>query len=343
MCDVARSHYLYGFECQKTLSEDLLRKSIVLFGRAPAKGKNGEAKHPEEAEEFEDVILIIEKLPLDESFTDCLYGDIGDFDPVDARYDEEIPLKVTREVGENDVYRWCEVDIGVGETGYKATVIRPATAAHVRKYTKHELVMVTETPDLYTNSVLPWIESQPIERVQWVYNILDKKKEADTILYEHADRKQGYIIIPDMKWDGTTVGSLYLVAIVHDRSLRSLRDLTIEHVPMLQSILEQGTQIARDRYGLQNEEHGTLRCFIHYHPTYYHFHVHLLSANYDSHPGAVTGQAHLLQDVIDLLKLGVDFRKRTLTYSMAVNHPLFQHLYPSDKAQESAAKKPRLQ
>jgi m7GpppX diphosphatase len=46
---------------------------------------------------------------------------------------------------------------------------------------------------MYRDIVKPWIASQSTERIQWVYNILDKKKEADTILYEQQG-SNGFIV-----------------------------------------------------------------------------------------------------------------------------------------------------
>lgn len=75
---------------------------------------------------------------------------------------------------------------------------------------------------------------------QWVYNILEKKKEADRIVFEDPDPNTGFVLLPDLKWDGSQVENLYLVAIVHDRSLRSIRDLRQQHLGLLQNIQNKG-------------------------------------------------------------------------------------------------------
>lgn len=77
-------------------------------------------------------------------------------------------------------------------------------------------------------------------------------------------------IVPDLKWDQKTLSSLYLTAIVHDRTLRSIRDLTKEHIPLLQEIKAQGERVSRQKYGLADTTNGfeKLRCFVHYQPTY---------------------------------------------------------------------------
>ncbi|KAK2099735.1 hypothetical protein P7K49_021083 [Saguinus oedipus] len=38
-------------------------------------------------------------------------------------------------------------------------------------------------------------------RLQWVYNILDKKAEADRIVFENPDPSDGFVLIPDLKWN----------------------------------------------------------------------------------------------------------------------------------------------
>lgn len=57
-----------------------------------------------------------------------------------------------------------------------------------------------------------------------------------------------------------------------------------------------------------------------------HLHVHMLSVNYISHPGAIVGQAQLLDDVVGLLELGVDFKERTLGYALTDGHKLMGEL-----------------
>lgn len=75
---------------------------------------------------------------------------------------------------------------------------------------------------------------------QWVYNILEHKSEADRIVFEDTDPELGFTLIPDLKWDGITLDTLYLLAIVQVHGLKSLRDLTEKHLPLLKNIKEKG-------------------------------------------------------------------------------------------------------
>jgi m7GpppX diphosphatase len=51
------------------------------------------------------------------------------------------------------------------------------------------------------------------------------------------------VILPDLKWDGLTKETLYLVAIVRQRGIKSLRDLDASHLPLLKRIRDEGKVI----------------------------------------------------------------------------------------------------
>ena len=41
--------------------------------------------------------------------------------------------------------------------------------------------------------------------LDWVYNVLEHKKEAERIIYENTDPNVGFILAPDFKWSGKQV------------------------------------------------------------------------------------------------------------------------------------------
>ena len=41
-----------------------------------------------------------------------------------------------------------------------------------------------------------------------VFNILDGKKEADKVLFKDDDKETGFVILPDLKWDETSMNAL---------------------------------------------------------------------------------------------------------------------------------------
>jgi m7GpppX diphosphatase len=128
-----------------------------------------------------------------------------------------------------------------------------------------------------------------------------------------------------MKWDLANTTSLYLVALTLLPNIKSLRDLNRSHLPLLHAIRREAANVAKSRWGLEGTE---LRLFVHYQPSYYHFHVHIVNANHTSLRGMVVGQAHMLDDIISLLELDEStgssiFQRMTHSYGLGEQHGLF--------------------
>jgi m7GpppX diphosphatase len=55
-----------------------------------------------------------------------------------------------------------------------------------------------------------------------------------------------------------------------------------------------------------------------------HLHVHIVHIQHEQFSGMVVGQAHLLEDVIDAIRLESGyFEKRVFTYPLGEQHPLY--------------------
>lgn len=117
--------------------------------------------------------------------------------------------------------------------------------------------------------------------LQWVYNILEHKKESERIIFEDPDKELGFILLPDLKWDGKTVETFYSIAIAHRLNIKSLRSLAAEHLPLLKNIQSKGAAAIYEKFGLDETQ---LRVYIHYQPSFYHFHVHFTFLKHEA-PG----------------------------------------------------------
>jgi m7GpppX diphosphatase len=53
-------------------------------------------------------------------------------------------------------------------------MIYPATAAHIAKHTEQVFHIAVETKAVYNDVTFPYIESIPADKMQWVYNILER-------------------------------------------------------------------------------------------------------------------------------------------------------------------------
>ncbi|XP_077588828.1 m7GpppX diphosphatase [Stigmatopora nigra] len=276
---------LSGFQTITVLSDSAREKTIFVHGKLAD----------------ENAVVILEKTPITEDNLSEIF----------TSSTLELDLK-------NDIYSTYRLQASPHLNEIKATVVCPATEKHVKKYQRQESFLVEETADDYESITLPFIQKQSFS-VQWVYNILEKKAESERIVFEDPDPKLGFVLLPDFKWDQKQLDNLYLIAIIHQRNIKSLRDLKSEHIPLLQNILQKGKEAILQRYNLPVSK---LRVYLHYQPSYYHLHIHFTKLGYDA-PGCGVERAHLLTDVIQNLQSDSHFYKtRSLSFPLRADDGL---------------------
>ncbi len=165
-----------------------------------------------------------------------------------------------------------------------------------------------------------------------MYNILEHKKEFERIAFEDPCPDNGFILLPDLKWDGKTSETLYLLAIIHKRNIKSLRDLTATHLPLLKNIRDQSVAVIEQKYGVKRSQ---LRIYLHYQPSFYHLHVHFTYLKHEA-PGIFCEKSHLLDTVINNIELMPEYYQRT-TLSFVVKET--DVLYEQFNAKSSPAVK----
>uniref|UniRef100_A0A674MVH5 m7GpppX diphosphatase n=2 Tax=Takifugu rubripes TaxID=31033 RepID=A0A674MVH5_TAKRU len=243
----------------------------------------------------QDAVVILEKPPITEDTLTELFS--GSTLALDMK---------------NDIYSTYRLQPPPHLNEMKVTVVCPATEKHLKKYQRQESYLVEETAEDYSSITLPYIESQSFS-LQWVYNILEKKAEAEKIVYVDPDPDVGFVLLPDLKWNQKQVDDLYLIAIVHQKGIRSIRGLTAEHLPLLKNVFQKGKEAIMEKYGLPASK---LRVYLHYQPSYYHLHVHFTMLGYEA-PGCGVERAHLLGDVIQNLQSNPDYYKsHTLSFPL---------------------------
>ncbi|UJR15991.1 hypothetical protein I4U23_002910 [Adineta vaga] len=215
----------------------------------------------------------------------------------------------------NDVYHKYTVEARAACNDVKLAYIYPATPLHIKKYSKKEFSLINETHQRYETIVRPYIEKNQLN-AQWVYNIIDGKSERERILIENDQ----FIVLPDIMWDGKANDSLHILGLVKSHDIHSIRDLKPEHIPLLESLLETTKEFISSKYGISSK---TIRAFFHYPPTFYHLHVHFTTLQ-NRLCGCEVERAHLVEDVIDNLKLQSNYyQMKTLYYKVAISDPLY--------------------
>ncbi|XP_037271565.2 decapping enzyme, scavenger [Rhipicephalus microplus] len=274
------------FKPRRILSEDARTKFMAVEGTF-----GGDAPDSAAA-----AVIVVEKTPFSRENYELVFT-------ADTKLEETF---------HNDVYTSYGGKLSAALNGLTATVICPATQKHVDKYLFKPQHMITETLKLYKEVTEPYITSQQLS-LQWVYNILEHKKESERILFEDPDPETGFILLPDMKWDTKQPENLYVLVICHKHGIRSLRDLTADHLPLLRNINDKVNAALLLQFGIPSHR---LRGYLHYQPSYYHLHVHFSVLGFDA-PGTHVERAHLLPTVISNLETCPDYyQKATLGFTV---------------------------
>ncbi|CAH2061787.1 unnamed protein product, partial [Iphiclides podalirius] len=226
---------------------------------------------------------------------------------------------------QNDIYGNFECYPRSEINGVKTTIIYPATEKHIAKFSQQEVHIILETPELYRKLTLPYIEKEQFN-LQWVYNILEGRSEQDRIVYDNKCEREGFVLVPDLKWDGITKETLYLLAIVRQRGIKSLRDLNESHLPLLKRVRDEGKKAIYSKYKVCGSQ---LRVYLHYQPSFYHLHIHFTYLKHEA-PGIHAERSHLLDAVIDNLTMsGHHYQLASLPFTVREMDPLFSS-YESD-------------
>ncbi|KAJ5195266.1 Scavenger mRNA decapping enzyme N-terminal [Penicillium cinerascens] len=212
-------------------------------------------------------------------------------------------------LGDNDIYRWYLASSnGSTETSeiqqdLKLNLIWPCTAQHIKKFSDQQLRMVTETPEIYAQHVRPFMQTKREEgRLNWVFNILEGRTEQEDVIMRDDGHgpEDAFLMLPDLNWDRKTMNSLHLLALVHRRDIWSLRDLKKKHVPWLRYLRQRVLEATVSMY--PDLEQDQLKLYVHYQPTYYHFHIHVVNVMLEAGATQATGKAFGLENLISQLE-----------------------------------------
>ncbi|KAL8875439.1 MAG: hypothetical protein Q9198_006207 [Flavoplaca austrocitrina] len=242
-------------------------------------------------------------------------------------------------LGTNDIYHWYLASVGQAKDNppdLKLNLISPCTEKHIKKYSPQGVRMVTETPDIYEDHVRPYVAKQREEgRLDWVFNILEGRKEQNDIIYrdpgQDGAKDEAVLLAPDLNWDRKTLTSLHLLALVERRDLWSLRDLNKSHIVWLKHMRGKVVEATVKKY--PEIDHDQLKLYMHYQPTFYHLHIHVVHVMLEPTGTQAIGKAFGLENIISQLEsLSGDNKNAgmsdvTLTYTLGESHDLWTQVF----------------
>jgi m7GpppX diphosphatase len=196
------------------------------------------------------------------------------------------------QVFNNDIY-YKLITTDLFENKLKVDLIYPADYKVIDKYRKKGHVLFKESIKIYNEVTLKFIESIDATHFQWIKNIL--YKQAEEILYEEKDH---FVICQDYN-SKDNANILNCLGIPYLDSIRSLRDLNESHLDLLEKFYHNGKEGLAKRFNVQPDE---IRCFVHYPPSFYYFHVHYLHVDLESSSTSVN-RAIDLYSIIQNIKI----------------------------------------
>lgn len=200
---------------------------------------------------------------------------------------------------------------------------------HVTDYT-----LLAETPGMHAKGSVARFIQQEIARPskQWICHIIEGSQEKDEVVLRTDD----FVLLPDTErvnryWRSQQPKPvqalmqlskrqpaharrmLNWLSIVHDRSLRTMRDLRGAHVPMLRLMLKSCMQTIESTTGIPADQ---VMAYVHYPPSVYQLHVHF-SFPYGQHCHRDAYRVHSLHSIINNLEIDPEYYARaTLTLAL---------------------------
>lgn len=265
-------------------------------------------------------------------------------------------LRTLKNLGANDIYHWYLASSGAIDhpeadsfADLKINLIYPCTEQHIKKYSKQGVRFVLETPDIYANHVRPFMQAKrEAGRLNWVFNIIEGRKEQEDIIHRTPygeDPEEGFLLLPDLNWDRKTLDALHLLGLVERRDIWSLRDLRKKHVPWLRHMRAKFLEAATKVYPAIEQDQ--LKLYVHYQPTYYHFHIHIVHVQLEAGATQATGKAVGLESIIEQLEAmqgddetGMD--AITLGYTLGEASELWTEIFePLKRSASGTASRPQ--
>ncbi|KAE8354150.1 scavenger mRNA decapping enzyme [Aspergillus coremiiformis] len=246
-------------------------------------------------------------------------------------------LQWLKNLGANDVYHWYLASSGPGTNephpDLKINLFYPATEKHIAKYSAQKVHVVHESPQVYREHIRPFMERQRGNgRLKWMHNIIDGIAETQDVIYRTPvgqNDTEGFVLLPDLNWDRKTLENLHLLGLVERNDIWSVRDLKKKHIGWLRDMKTKiSTATLRTYPGLEEDQ---LKLYVHYQPTYYHLHVHVVHAALEAGTSQAVGKAIGLENIISQLETmagddeaGMDLV--TLTYTVGEASDLWKEV-----------------
>ena len=216
----------------------------------------------------------------------------------------------------NDIYTKY-ISKALAQNEINIELIYPCTQKNIDKFRAAKFEIITETYEMYKNKTLAYINSFDKNHIQWIHNILYKKAEKPLI------EDESYVILKNY----TSVNNPDILDCLglpyNGDDIKSLRDLTDKHLPLLVKFSKEGREKIAELFKCKPSE---IRAFVHYPPSFYYFHVHYINVNIEDFSTTVN-RAIDLNEIIENIKMKKDYYQTvSIDHTVKIGSKLYDYL-----------------
>ena len=173
--------------------------------------------------------------------------------------------------------------------------------------TKSEYIFIHESFKDYIDK----INRLNISNYKWIYNIIDDNSEKDKIIYEDNN----FVLIPDYTWDMINLDKIHILAILRDKSIKSIRDIKQSDLIILNNIKTISLNEIEKKYMVKENK---LKLFFHYPPSTYLLHIHITHISKTDDKTSFD-RSHDFFQVVKNINLDENYYKNTMRITSIVD------------------------
>lgn len=177
------------------------------------------------------------------------------------------------------------------------------------KINKIDYIIIKESYSDYKKKIRPYIESNYTDNTNWLHEIIKGNREKENILYQDKD----VIILKELSMVNTK--NFYILGFPI-KKITCLREITRDDLLILDKLVNLMNAFGEK---MANLKPNNLYHFFHYHPSFYHLHLH---CTFVENP-ILTGKflrLYLYEIVKNNISKNKNFYKKDLYFEIPKNH-----------------------
>lgn len=151
------------------------------------------------------------------------------------------------------------------------------------------------------NDYLEFLKIDINKNCKWIYDIIDKKSNINKILYENKN----FVLVMRKYMKPDKISKFHLLAFSKDKTIKSIRDLNADHIPLLKNMVKKSKEYIKKNYSFEEDE---IEAHFHYLPTVLLLHIHFVLVNNKKFRKPII--EHTVNSVIENLRIDPNYYKK---------------------------------